>query len=454
MRSVVDSSASSGAAQTATSGTSRGAASSSSRAAWVRSGVLYDLLECGHRGIAAAGRSGRAGCVVIGVANAVGLVDRYLPALPVSLRPQRVAFAPYDAVSLEAVLRSRMERAWRLGRIGQAARHVASRLAARAASEAADSVTADSTPPPARHGRVRAGTAAARTAMPQAVLFRALDILAGSSATSPDSASSTGSGISSRLVHPGALKLCCKRIASASGDLRKATACLRAALVVALHRDGGSMTAVQDAASTCLAVESWQAQRQEHLASSSAHGKRSRSRDRTPASKTDRGSADKDAASKTDRGSADKDAASKTDRGSTDKDAGDVKPLVSVADMARAMRGAAASMSVAAEVRCLPVQAQALLVAAMRATSSKHSVSIADLRSAHSQLVREHLLSRVVSEDFFPLLERLKGAGLVAVAARGRRSGAAAMQQQVRVTTSREDCVSALKGTPLMACLE
>ncbi|CAE7735455.1 unnamed protein product, partial [Symbiodinium sp. KB8] len=352
------------------------------------------------------------------------------------------------------------------------------------------------------------------------------------------------------VVHPRALELCGRRVAASSGDLRRAVASLRAALLAALARAGGGVADVERATEQSLAVERWQA-RTSSAADEPAVGQRAsarpaiqpaprstkrpreegpggdrgtpaklrcrlfRARDSEPGADVDaveegaRASEDVDAVEEgarageeTDgteahgppstprRGQADVSASTPTRlagrpaarlacgvagsaRGPQDSPAALSPPttpcapaapaasLVSLTDMARAMRSAAATSSVVQEVAALPAQAQALLVSALRATAkqagSARSVPLDALRTAFSLLARQQLLARVAADDFLPLLERLQGSGLVSVsgsAGRAARSRSGTPgRRHVRVTTSREDVMAALKGSTLLACL-
>jgi len=419
---------------------SSSAASGSASAAWRRSSVVYRLLEAPHTAVAASGA--RAGCAVVGVANAVGLVDRHLPALPPRLRPSRVAFAPYDPSQLAAVLSARLERATRSSRLGMVASGLAarSRLAMPAALDAIRSAAG------ARRRKAAADPA-------------------------PTAATATASPAGVVVVHPKALDLCARRVAAASGDLRRATAGLRAALAQSFVRAGGTPAMTQAASVTMDAVERWQSSRRAADVTARA-AKRRADGDAPSEPAPKRGRADDTSAEVAfpQRSRADTTAAagplptasSATSAAPTPPPA--PRPLVSLADMARAMRSAGAASSVVEDVRALPAQAQALLVAAIRATArtgsaggSGGSVSVVELRTRHAQLAKERLLARVAADDFVPLLERLQGAGLVAVSAaggaRGRGRGASAERRHVRVTTTRHDVMAALKGSALLACL-
>jgi Cdc6-like AAA superfamily ATPase len=392
-------------------GSSRtGVVSGGSGLAAARKGsALYALLETPHRCVVGSKHRGGAGVLVVGIANAVSLVDRALPALPVELRPLRVPFLPYSGEQLETVLLRRMARAVRLARLAGLALKMCRR----------------------------------RETCPG--LPEALDELA-DRVEGRGTARSSGGGddqaVVGSIIQPSAVTLCARKVATTSGDLRQALSAMRRALLGAYRRLGGTPEMLTEQAEVAMEVEMWQARRKERSRPMAAGTIIKTKKENTAASKVDDLAKTPDGAPR---------AVKKRPREHETESPGKrscAAPLVTVRDVVASANKARDGQGTPLDVQSLPTHAQALLVTALRATDAakRPHVGVETLRKAFHRLVHDRLMTAVPSEDFFPLLERLQGVGLVST--RGPRG-----RQTVQVVCSREDALEALEGTPLAECL-
>lgn len=217
------------------------------------------------------------------------------------------------------------------------------------------------------------------------------------------------------VVPESVLDMCARRVAASSGDMRRALELLERTLQSARDRSSAEI---------------------------------SRKRPRSPSASDDDPDDDHSSASKRLLQSP----PTTTTTATASSSLGPVK--ASLVDVMSAVRGGARSRT-ADVVASLPFQAQALLIAALRGSATT-GLTVGRLQASFGSLVQRKLLARLSSSEFHDLLIRLQEVGLVAIGAARPASGARAAiaaDRSVRLYANRDDVVSALQDSTLLALL-